>query len=122
MDDVFNLTPLMEQNYYALQNFLNGTIVETPRNKGWSKSIKGKGKKALKRRILEMQDCRCLDCKKPFTEVDGGYPDATADHVIPHRYGSNLSFNCEFVCCPCNQAREKNRLAVIVKFFGSIEG
>ena len=115
----FNLTPLLEENYQALQNFLADTPVHRTKNGGgkWGKSAKRRETK--RQRVLEQGE-KCLDCGIHFPFVDGTYPTATADHVIPYRYGSNFSFNCEWVCNDCNNAREKNRMHFILKYFGTI--
>lgn len=119
--ETFNLTPLLEQNYHALQNFLADTPVHRNRTKNgggrWCKSPK---RRETKRRCVLEQGEKCLDCGVHFPFVDGTYPTATADHVIPYRYGSNFSFNCEWVCNDCNNAREKNRMHFILKYFGTI--
>lgn len=115
----FNLTSRLEENYQALQNFLTDTPGPRRKNTGsaWTKSPK---RRERKRMLVLEQGEKCLDCGVHFPFVDGTYPTATADHVIPFRYGSNFSFNCEFVCDPCNNAREKNRMHFILKYFGSI--
>ena len=112
----FILTDSMAVNYNALQNFLNGIVVKRKPQKGgsYTKSEKRKRRKVEK---IHAQNGKCIDF--PF---DGNrYSQATVDHVIPYRYGSNLDHNAEFVCDPCNQKREKNRIQIILNYFGTIE-
>jgi 5-methylcytosine-specific restriction endonuclease McrA len=113
------LTDLLAENYEALQNFLNDKPVKRGRNNGgnWCKGAK---RRDTKNRRVREQGEKCLDCGIPFPMVDGKYPSATADHVIPFRFGSNFSFNCEFVCDRCNNLREHNRMHFILKYFGTI--
>lgn len=113
------LTEHMAQNYIALQNFLNGIeISRKPQNGGnYTKSAKRKARKVEK---IHAQGGKCLDCSMKFPFNGEKYDKATVDHVIPYRYGSNLDHNSEFVCDPCNQKREKNRLQVILNYFGTI--
>ena len=118
--EVLHLNESMERNYHALQNFFQDNVVERSgcRKGFFSKTAK---RRASKNRRVLAQNEKCLDCGVHFPFIDGTYPTATVDHVIPHRYGSNLTYNGEFVCSPCNQAREKNRLFHIKRFFGCVE-
>lgn len=114
------LTKELEENYYALCRFLRDEpLVGRARTR---QCHKGKKKQTAKIRRIKEQNCKCKDCDFIFeANEQGSYHTATADHVIPWRYGSNLTMNMEFVCEPCNQAREKNRLQVILNFFGTID-
>lgn len=115
------LDRFMEQNYIALQNFLQDTALPELKGKNrgsqYNKNAKKKAKKIAM--VLGQGEC-CIDCGVKFNFMNGGYPEATADHIIPHRYGSNLGYNCEFVCDTCNNTRESSRLFHVKRFFGSI--
>lgn len=113
---VLHLDECLEQNYYALQNFLQEKTVERTR-----KSHSCSKQRNAKIKHIRAQDERCIDCGVHFPFINGTYPTATRDHVIPFRYGSTLNMNREFVCELCNLAREKNRIFHIKRFFGSIE-
>ena len=111
----------MAKNYIALQNFLSN-IVPTRTSKRRSGNYAGSAKnRARKRFLLSLQNFSCFDCHVKFEEIAGTYPAATADHIIPHRFGSTLDHNCEFVCNDCNQKRKNSELENIVRYFGSIE-
>lgn len=113
------LTEQMAQNYVALQNFLNDVdIGRKPQNGGqYTKSPQRKARKVAR---IHAQGGKCMDCEMKFPFDGERYDKATVDHVIPFRFGSNLDHNSEFVCDPCNQKREKNRLQVILNYFGTI--
>lgn len=119
MTDVLLLTENLARNYDALQNFLMGIPgPRRPRRSSYGKNAKARERK---KRMIEAQGCKCMDCQKPFTfEVDR-YVDATADHVIPFRFGSTLEMNCEFVCHDCNMKREGYRMSVILRYFGNVD-
>ena len=120
MKDELVLTEGMHRNYIALQNFLNDRVADrTPqRGRYYNKSEKRKQRKIY---LLSLQDFKCKDCGIEFKPNEkGNYPEATADHIIPYRYGSTLCHNCEFVCDSCNQKRQCNALEHIIRFFGSI--
>jgi 5-methylcytosine-specific restriction endonuclease McrA len=117
--DTLLLDRLMEENYVALQNMLNDSVVKRS-SKRRSQFTKSQKRRDRKTHLVKAQGEKCIDCGKAFQLVDGSYPDATADHIIPFRYGSNLGYNMEFVCSPCNNAREKNRMFHVKRYFGSI--
>lgn len=121
MKSTFYLYEEHARNYEALQNFYQDKTVR----KGGSnkRGNRGNHDPAGKRRALEAQGLKCADCDFMFEpDENGSYPTATRDHVIPARYGSALRDNKEYVCQPCNQAREKgDRLVIIKKFFGSLK-
>ncbi len=116
---VLILTETMAQNYVALQNFLNGFEPGRKSQNGgnYTKSAKRKARKVEK---IDAQGGCCMDCSMKFPFDGQRYQKATVDHVIPYRYGSNLDHNSEFVCDPCNQRREFNRMEVIMNYFGTI--
>lgn len=116
---VLNLTEQMAQNYDALQNFLNDVDIGRKPQRGgnYTKSAKRKARKVER---IRAQGGKCVDCQMKFPFDGERYDMATVDHVIPFRFGSNLDHNSEFVCEPCNQKREKNRLQVILNYFGTI--
>jgi len=117
------LTQGMHRNYIALQNFLNSRL--PPKrirrsSRSFSKSEKDRQRKIY---LLSLQDFKCKDCGVQFHINEYGFcPEATADHVIPYRYGSTLCHNCEFVCSSCNSKRTDTVMENIIRFFGSIKG
>lgn len=120
MKDEFFLTEGMHRNYIALQNFLNDRVVDRAPQRG---SCYNKSKKRRQRKIylLSLQDFKCKDCGVQFHINEYGCcPEATADHVIPYRYGSTLCHNCEFVCSTCNNKRKETVMQNIIRVFGSI--
>lgn len=122
MNNVLILSKGMAMNYHALQNFLNKTPIEKKFSRTQRRSYtKGANRHIRKVLLLSKQDFKCLDCNEEFIiNSNGQYSTATADHIIPWRYGGCVDHNIEFVCNPCNQKREKHRLFHIKRFFGSI--
>lgn len=115
----FVLIEEYNKNYLALMNFFRGKKVQRQGKRRKGVKIK---RFESKLRYLAEQDFKCVDCCTPFNPgEDGKYSSATVDHVIPFRYGSTIAMNKEFVCSPCNQARENNRLEHIIRYFGTIE-
>lgn len=113
-NDVLDLTAEMEANYHALVNFLSGVSVR--KNAGRRRSCRVKNKPLE----LEQQNFSCLDCGLIFEQDERGcYSTATLDHIIPWRYGSTLKLNREWVCDPCNNKRELNRIEHVIRFFGT---
>ena len=92
MCDEFLLHSGYEQNYEALCNFLNDTLAKKRKWRGLFNA------KRFKLKHLAKQDFKCLDCSREFhINEHGSYSTATADHIIPFRYGSTISMNLEFV-------------------------
>lgn len=116
-DGTLVLTELQAKNYQALKNYLAGFPVTG--NQHGSQFRKNPKKRQRKLELLAEQNFRCIDCGMVFEEAGHqSFPTATADHIIPYRYGSNLSMNVEFVCGPCNNIREYDRLKHIMRYFG----
>ena len=109
----------MARNYVALQNFLNDSTSERRQQRGGSYS-KGVKRRERRRLLIHAQGGKCVDCRMKFPFDGERYHGATADHVIPYRFGSTLCHNVEFVCAPCNQKREANRMQAILNYFGTI--
>lgn len=109
----------MARNAVAIDNLFN----DTPANRGSKRAGCGGGaaKQVRKRNLLALQNFKCADCDHVFEEIDGKFPTATRDHVIPYRFGSTLAYNSEFVCHDCNQHRNKYfSLDIVLRFFGSL--
>ena len=117
--EVFHLEVEYHINYIALQNYLNDTPVQIKRSK--SACNGNKKKKHSKLNALKRQGFECLDCNFVFEQDElGNYPTATAEHIIPKRFGSTLALNKEYVCSDCNAKRECDRHSHILRFFGTI--
>jgi 5-methylcytosine-specific restriction endonuclease McrA len=120
MDNIFELTEPMAANYQALVRYFKDETVPTKSRMG--KRFSTPREIRRKNKLIRIQKCKCIDCKVPFTFSGDRFTDATAEHIIPWRYGSSLSNNCEFLCEPCNQIREyTDRTKHILRFFGSID-
>ena len=117
---VLNLTEDMARNHVALVNMLNGILPGRKSKRAGCGN--GAKKQERKRRLLELQGFKCAECQIEFVEIDGKFPSATRDHIIPYRFGSTLAHNSEFVCQKCNSTRNNQfDLAIVLRFFGSID-
>lgn len=118
-DKVLDLTCEDEQNYHAIQNVLADSLPKLKRRR--EKNFRYTNKKEF---LLKRQDNKCLDCKREFN-----WPDVpTFEHIIPRRYGSNLSiFNVVLLCNSCNVKRDRIGfkkkeflIETIINHYGSI--
>jgi 5-methylcytosine-specific restriction endonuclease McrA len=116
---LLNLGYKESKNYIALVNCIND--IKVPYRQRTNRPSHLKPTKSFKYKLIYKQNYRCYDCDKEFIKIN--YIDATVDHVIPYRYGSELSkFNCVIVCEPCNHKRDKsNILEVIEDHYGLID-